>query len=77
MDFHHDSLPSSTFPGSPPGGQVEREAHAKTRTGPEGQLAHPADLPVVMYAGLECLLRDKVILHPLLLMALPGSGGIF
>lgn len=56
------------------GGALDR---GRDHTGTEGQLAHQANVPVVMYAGLKGLLRDKVIFHPLLLVALPGSGGIF
>lgn len=56
---------------------MEHGTHAKTHTGTAGQPARHAHVPVVVYAGLECLLRDKMIFHPLLLMAPPGSGGIF
>lgn len=44
----------------------------------EGLLAHEATNPlVVMYVGLKRLLGDKMVLHPVNLVALPGPGGVF
>lgn len=71
----HPLLPL-TFPEALPGGQVEDWTDAKTHSCTEAPLVHQGNVLVVMQVGLKRLLRDEVIFHPILLMALPGPGGI-
>lgn len=55
---------------------MEDWTDAKTHSCTEAPLVHQGNVLVVMQVGLKRLLRDEVIFHPILLMALPGPGGI-